>query len=285
MWICRDERGHIQATGRDARGRKQYRYHPKWRTARDESKFSRLSDFAGALPRLRATIDRDLSRSGLPRRRVLATVVRLMERTLIRVGNDEYARTNGSFGITTMRSQHVTVTGDRITFCFRGKSGKVHQIDAEDPRAARVVRRCDRLPGRELFEYIDESGRRCDVTSGDVNAYLREATKRDFTAKDFRTWAGTVVAGIVLAAADPPESDADATRTINAAVDQVAAALGNTRAIARNSYVHPAVIDAYRNGTLADAFDRRTRRIPGLSKAETIVARVLAGRQSAAHAA
>lgn len=284
VWICADERGHIQATGRDARGRKQYRYHPLWRASRDEDKFARLTDFAASLPRLRAKVRRDLARPGLGRECVLATVVRLLERTLIRVGNDEYARTNGSFGLTTMRGRHVDVEGVRIRFRFKGKSGKTHEVDATDPQAARIVRRCARLPGHELFEYLDEDGKRRDVQSGDVNDYLREATRHEFTAKDFRTWAGTVIAGIVLGAADPPETDAEATRAINAAVDEVAAALGNTRAIARNSYVHPAIVEAYRDGTLASAFGRRTRRIEGLSKAETIVARVLAAREDAAAA-
>lgn len=277
VWICADARGHLQATGRDARGRKQYRYHADWRTTRDDSKYARLSEFAEVLPRLRARVDRDLSRSDMSRERVLATVVRLLERTLMRVGNDEYARTNQSFGLTTIRDRHVQVDGDTMRFRFKGKSGKVHEIEARDPRAARVVKRCRRLPGQELFGYRDDDGVDRDVGSADVNAYLHEATGGDFTAKDFRTWAGTVVAAVALSGFEPPESDREASRTINEAIDQVAAALGNTRAIARNSYVHPAVVDAYRDGTLAAAFDRRVRRVRGLTRPETVVARLIAG--------
>lgn len=281
VWICSRDDGHVQATGRDARRRKQYRYHPRWREIRDETKYARLREFAAALPKLRAKVDRDLARSGLPRERVLAAVVRLLERTLMRVGNDEYARENGSFGLTTLRAKHVTVDGEAMRFRFKGKSGKVHEIDAKDPRAARVVRKCRRLPGQTLFGYLDDEGVDRTVGSGDVNEYLREATGSDFTAKDFRTWAGTVVAAIVLAAADPPASDAEAARGINEAIDEVAGALGNTRAIARTSYVHPEILEAYREGTLMEAWGRRTRRIRGLSRAETIVARILRDRAGA----
>lgn len=281
VWICDDAQGHLQATGRDARGRKQYRYHPRWREVRDENKYARMEAFCSALPKLRAKVDRDLSRSGLQRERVLAAVVRLLERTLMRVGNDEYARSNGSYGLTTLRTKHVEVHGENLRFRFKGKSGKVHEIDAKDPRAARVVRRCRRLPGQTLFGYRDEEGVDRSIDSGDVNDYLREATGSDFTAKDFRTWAGTVVAAIALASFEPPDSESEAARCINEAIDEVAAALGNTRAIARKSYVHPAILDAYRDGSLIEAWDRKTRRLRGLSRAETIVARILRERAPA----
>lgn len=253
VWICPDPRGHLQATGRDARGRKQYRYHPKWRECRDETKYDRMAAFADALPVIRARTQRDLARSGLPREKVLATIVQLLEKSLIRVGNEEYAKENGSFGLTTMKNRHVDVRGDRLRFEFRGKSGKKHCVGVNDRRLARIVRHCRDLPGQELFQYIDDEGRRRPVGSGDVNAYLKAITGEEFTAKDFRTWAGTVLASTALREmADPgPHSATRVKRDINQAIEAVAGVLGNTRAVCRKSYIHPAVIDGYLNGAFA----------------------------------
>jgi len=239
VWICADERGHLQATGRDARGRKQYRYHARWREARDADKFDRLADFARALPAIRRRTSADLALPGLPRRKVLAAIVRLLERTCIRIGNERYAEENDSFGLTTMRNRHVTVKGDRIEFQFRGKSGKFHRVGVEDPRLARVVRRCRELPGQELFEYTDDSGAPQSIGSSDVNAYLQEIAGREFTSKDFRTWAGSVFVAAVLAAGEPPVRLTD----MAAAVREAARLLGNTPAVCRKSYVHPRVLD------------------------------------------
>ena len=253
VWICPDPRGHIQATGRDARGRKQHRYHARWRSRRDESKFDRMVAFAEALPAIRARCDADLARRGLPREKVLAAVVRLLELTLIRVGNDEYARLNRSFGLTTMRGRHARVDGTEIRFRFPGKSGKRHDVGLRDRRLAAIVRRCQDLPGQDLFQYVDADGNVHDVTSDDVNGYLREITGADFTAKDFRTWAGTVLAFRALSALRPPDRPTDARHEVAAAMRTTADRLGNTPAVARGSYVHPAVIDAYLDGSLGDA--------------------------------
>ena len=250
VWISPDPSGHLQATGRDARGRKQYRYHERWREIRNDTKYARLCDFAKTLPRIRARTDADLRRGGLGRERVLAAIVRLLESTLIRVGNDEYARQNRSFGLTTMRDDHVAVTGSRISFRFRGKSGVQHEVDVSDRRVARVVTQLDELPGQHLFQYVDEHGAPRPIDSDDVNAYLREITGEEFTAKDFRTWAGTVLAARALAALGPFEDDGQAKGNLLAAVDEVARRLGNTRAICRQCYIHPAIIDAYRDGAL-----------------------------------
>ena len=253
VWICPDPRGHLQATGRDARGRKQYRYHAKWRECRDETKYDRLAVFADALPIIRARTERDLARPGLPRKKVLATIVQLLEKSLIRVGNEEYAKENGSFGLTTMKNRHVEVRGGSLRFEFRGKSGKKHCVGVNDRRLARIVRHCRDLPGQELFQYIDKKGRRRRIGSGDVNAYLKKITGEEFTAKDFRTWAGTVLALTALRGmADPrPLSAAHIKRDINHAIEAVAGVLGNTRAVCRKSYIHPAVIDGYANGLFA----------------------------------
>jgi DNA topoisomerase-1 len=255
VWICTLANGHLQATGRDARGRKQYRYHPDWRAVRDETKFGRMVAFGEALPRLRARIDEDLARPGLPLEKVVAAVVRLLETTLIRVGNEEYARENGSFGLTTMRSRHVEIAGATLRFHFRGKSGKDHNVAISDRRLARVVRACRELPGHELFQYLDEAGERRTVGSGDVNDYLRQATGEEFTAKDFRTWGGTLLALAALqAAADCPGPEGpprEAKRAVAEALERVAAQLGNRPAICRKYYVHPAVIDAFLGGRLA----------------------------------
>ena len=259
VWICPIKRGHMQATGRDARGRKQYRYHPRWRQVRDEAKYGRLVEFARALPRIRRHTERDLRRRGLPREKVLALVVRLLEETLIRVGNDEYARENRSYGLSTLRNRHVDVRGESITFSFRGKSGKEHEIGLRDRRLARLVRQCQEIPGQELFQYYDEDGSRVDVTSGDVNDYLQEISGDDFTAKDFRTWAGTVAAAMALQEFLEIDDDAGRKKAVVSAIEEVAERLGNTPSVCRACYVHPEVIDRYLDGTIVDALSRRAR--------------------------
>jgi len=248
VWICASAHGHIQAVGRDARGRKQYRYHPRWRAVRDETKYTRMLAFARALPRIRARVDADLARRGLPRAKVLATVVRLLETTLIRVGNEEYARANNSFGLTTLRGRHVDVDGPEVRFEFRGKGGKSHAVGVRDPRVARIVRRLHELPGQELFQYVDDDGARRTLDSADVNAYLREIGADDFTAKDFRTWAGTVLAALALAEVRRFRTVREARRNVGRAIERVAARLGNTPAICRKGYVHPGIVDAYLDG-------------------------------------
>lgn len=253
VWICRRANGHLQATGRDARGRKQYRYHPRYRELREASKFDRMMAFAQALPAIRERTDEDLRRPGLPKEKVLAAIVRLLELTLIRVGNEEYARLNRSFGLTTLRDRHAQVEGTRVRFRFRGKAGKIHEVGLRDRRLASIVRRSQELPGQELFQYVADGGEPVDVASDDVNAYLRDITGADFTAKDFRTWAGTVLAYRALAALEPAESDRAARRNLLAAIRSTADRLGNTAAVARRSYVHPAVLDAYLDGRLGGA--------------------------------
>ena len=256
VWICPNPRGHIQATGRDAKGRKQYRYHPQWRKIRDESKYDRMIAFGKALPAIRKRVTRDLSLSGLPREKVMATIVRLLDTTSVRIGNEEYARENGSFGLTTMRDEHVEVEGATLHFHFRGKSGKEHSIDVKDRQLAKIVRRCRDLPGQELFQYIDEQGETRLVSSDNVNAYLHEITGQDFTAKDFRTWAGTVIATCALQDLGPFETQTQAKKNVVQAIDSAAQHLGNTRAICRKSYVHPEVIDAYLQGSLFTALKK-----------------------------
>ena len=250
VWICTDARGHLQATGRDARGRKQYRYHPKWRQARDETKYYRMIGFAQALPKIRRRTRADLRRQGLCREKVLALIVQLLEKTLIRVGNDEYAKQNRSFGLTTLRDGHVNVQRGRVKFTFRGKSGVEHDIELDDPRLARIVKACRDIPGYELFQYYDEKNARQAVGSGDVNAYLKEITGEDYTSKDFRTWAGTVLAAQLLRGFEPCRSETEAKRNIVRAIDDVSKRLGNTKAVCRKSYVHPDVLDAYFDGSL-----------------------------------
>ena len=250
VWICPDRLGHIQATGRDARGRKVYRYHPRWREVRDEAKYGRMLAFARALPLIRRRVEEDLARPGLPREKVLATVVALLERTRIRVGNEEYARDNRSFGLTTLRDRHARVRGGTVTFEFKGKSGKEHEVELSDRRLARIVARCQGLPGQQLFQYLDDDGSRRGVASEDVNDYLREITGEDFTAKDFRTWAGTVLAAMALEEFREFDSDAEAKKNVVRAIESVAEKLGNTPAVSRKSYVHPHVIDAYLEGDL-----------------------------------
>jgi len=259
VWICPIRRGHLQATGRDVRGRKQYRYHPRWREVRDEAKYGRLIEFARALPRIRRRAERDLRRRGLPREKVLALVVRLLQETLIRVGNDEYARDNRSYGLSTLRNRHVTVRGESIRFSFRGKSGKEHEIGVRDRRLARLVKACQEIPGQELFQYYDADGGRVDVTSGDVNDYLREISGGDFTAKDFRTWAGTVAATMALQEYLEIDDEAGRKRAVVSAIEEVAEQLGNTPSVCRACYVHPEVIDRYLDGTIVDALSRRAR--------------------------
>jgi DNA topoisomerase-1 len=275
VWICPDARGHLQATGRDARGRKQYRYHPRWREVRDETKFYRLIWFAQILPAVRRRTDADLRRQGLPKEKVLAAVVQLLEKTLIRVGNDEYARQNRSFGLTTLRDAHVEVSGARLTFAFRGKSGIDHEVDLDDRRLARVVKACRDLPGYELFQYLDDDGKRETIESSDVNDYLRAITGEDFTSKDFRTWAGTVLAAQLLKAFDAFESDAQAKRNIVQAIETVAKRLGNTKAVCRKCYIHPAILESYMDGSIAQSFAPRARRVAqgvgALSEAESAV--------------
>jgi len=248
VWICPLVNGHIQATGRDARGRKQYLYHADWRETRDEEKFTRMLAFARALPRIRRRVARDLARPDLDRRRVLAAVVRLLETTFIRIGNEEYARENGSFGLTTLRSRHVAVGRGMIHFEFRGKSGKRHAIDLGDPQLARVVRRIQELPGQDLFQYVDDKGAPQKIESADVNAYLREIAGEEFSAKDFRTWAGTVLAAMALREAGPFSSATDARRRVSQAIAWVADRLGNTPAICRKAYIHPGVLESYLKG-------------------------------------
>ncbi len=257
VWICPLANGHLQATGRDERGRKQYRYHPRWRAVRDETKYDRVVAFGQALPRLRARVEADLAQPGLPRSKVLATVVRLLEATLARVGNEEYAKANGSFGLTTLRNRHVAVNGSTVHFAFTGKSGVRHTIDVRDARLARIVRRCRDLPGQLLFQYVDEAGETRGVDSADVNEYLREAAREEFTAKDFRTLAGTVLAARALCEAGACNSQAEAKRNVVAAIESVARRLGNTTAVCRKCYVHPAVVEAYLEGTLAEGLGER----------------------------
>jgi DNA topoisomerase I len=275
VWICPDPRGHLQATGRDARGRKQYRYHARWREVRDEDKYGRLPAFGRALPAIRRRVTRDLNRSGLPRQKVLAAIVKLLETTVIRVGNDEYARQNRSFGLTTMRDGHVRVAGSRVKFLFRGKSGVQHELELDDRRLARIVKQCRDLPGQELFQYLDEGGTVVDVSSEDVNAYLKKITGTDFTSKDFRTWAGTVLAAKLLCECEPCASTTAGKRAIAAAIDQVAKRLGNTRSVCRKCYVHPAVIDAYLDGTIVRAMGK-------LTDSEAVLLRFLERRAKAA---
>ncbi len=253
VWICPDPAGHIQATARDARGRKQYRYHPSYREARDQSKFRRMFEFSEALPALRGRIERDLRSANLGRHQLLATVVRLLDKTLIRVGNDEYARENRSFGLTTLRRRHVHVAGSILRFTFRGKSGVEHSVAVSDLRLAHIVQRCQDLPGQEMFQYMDAFDRRQSVTSDDVNAYLREISGRAITAKDFRTWGGTMLAALELRAMGRASSRSEADRNIIRAIDAVSERLGNTRAVCRKYYIHPELLRAYHLGLTAPA--------------------------------
>jgi DNA topoisomerase-1 len=261
VWICANPLGHLQASGRDVRRRKQSRYHARWRLTRDANKYDRMAAFARVLPKLRRRIRHDLALPGLPKERILATLVRLMEVTLIRVGNEEYARTNHSYGLTTMRNRHVEVNGEKITFSFLGKSRMHHTIDLHDRRLAKIVKQCSDIPGYELFQYLDHEGNHHAVDSSDVNGYLREVTGRDFTAKDFRTWAGSVMASDLLREFGPFASPAEAKRNVVRAIAAVASKLGNTPSVCRKSYVHPAVLEAYLGGSaLADSTVRNAQK-------------------------
>jgi DNA topoisomerase I len=264
VWICPSPNGHIEATGRDARRRKQYRYHDRWRELRDENKFARLADFAKALPNIRRRVAKDIKLPGLPRQKVLATIVRLLERTLMRVGNEEYARENKSFGLTTIRNRHVTVNGAQLRFRFRGKSGRQHKVDVTDRRIAKIVSKLQDLPGQDLFQYVNDDGDVQDVASHDVNDYLREITGENFTAKDFRTWAGTVLAAIALNAQHKFESEKEAKANVKNAICAVAELLGNTPAICRKCYVHPDVIEFYLAGISIAGLTRAHKRPKGL---------------------
>ncbi|HEU4523503.1 MAG TPA: hypothetical protein VFR62_00680 [Gemmatimonadales bacterium] len=268
VWICPYPNGHIQATGRDARGRKQYRYHPKWREVRDVTKFERMIGFSRVLPAIRAQVSKDMSKQGLPREKVLATVVNLLECTGIRVGNDEYARSNRSFGLTTLRDHHVEISGSKLRFQFRGKSGKIHDVVLTDRRLARIVARCQAIPGETLFQYEDENGVRQTVDSADVNGYLREISGQDFTAKDFRTWAGTLLAVAALRELGPAATQREGKSLILRAIDRVAERLNNTRAVCRKYYVHPAVFESYLAGTMLKALENGTAKAAAEAAAE-----------------
>jgi len=276
VWICADAKGHLQATGRDARGRKQYRYHPSFREQRESAKYKHLLDFARALPLIRAAVRRDMAAPGLSRDKVIATVIYLLEATLIRVGNSDYARQNQSYGLTTMNDPHVRVAGAQLTFDFTGKSGRAWRITIKDRRIARIVKACRDLPGRHLFQYVDDDGQRQRISSADVNEYLKRTGGREVTAKDFRTWSGTLLAALTLAEEKPPASKAEAKRVIRAVMTEVSGRLGNTVAICRKCYVHPVVIDFYIKGALARRFGRRGRaRKDGLEPEEAALVALL----------
>ncbi len=282
VWISPDPRAHLLATGRDQRGRKQYRYHPEWRAARDSDKFDRLIAFAETLPKIRRAVTRDLGRRGLPREKVLAAIVRLLEQSLIRVGNDEYARANRSFGLTTLRDRHVEISGFTVRFEFQGKGGKHHQIKVADRRLARIVKNCRDLPGYELFQYLDDAGERHRITSDDVNDYLHAIAGDTFSAKDFRTWHGTVLAVLALQELHAADDGRPTKRTVTQAVERVAARLGNTPAICRKCYIHPAVIAAFAEGRLIETLTIGGRRAAsgrssprGLGSDEAMVLRFL----------
>jgi DNA topoisomerase-1 len=283
VWICPIANGHLQATGRDARGRKQSRYHPRWREVRDETKYERMIQFGDALPLIRQRVDHDLALPGLPREKVLATIVRLMETTSIRVGNTEYARENGSYGLTTMRNRHVSVHGSTVTFDFKGKSGVHHTIDVQNRRLARIVQQCHDLPGYELFQYLDEAGDRHTVDAADVNDYLHQITGQHFTAKDFRTWAGTVLAAMLLREFEPYQNQTQAKKNVIQAIKTVAERLGNTPSVCRKCYIHPAVLEVYFSGAMLEAIETEVaeqvdRQLVHLREEEFALLRMLAKR-------
>jgi DNA topoisomerase I len=260
VWICTRANGHLQATGRDIKGRKQNRYHPRWREARDETKYERMKLFGETLPLIRERVEKDLGLPGLPREKILATIVRLLELTFIRVGNVEYAKENQSYGLTTLRNKHVDVEGSTVRFNFKGKSGKHHSIDLSDRRLARIVKRCMDLPGYELFQYLDDEGAAHTVDSSDVNEYLRTITEQPFTAKDFRTWAGTVLACLALREFEAFESETQAKKNVVAAIKNVSQQLGNTPAVCRKCYVHPTVLECYLCGELRSMLESAERK-------------------------
>jgi DNA topoisomerase-1 len=285
VWICPSPNGHIQAIGRDARRRKQYRYHERWREIRDENKYDRLINFGKALPKIGRRLKKDLALNGLPREKVLATIVQLLEWSLIRVGNEEYARENKSFGLTTMQDRHVDVKGSKLRFRFRGKSGRQHEVDVTDRRVAKIVLKLQDLPGQNLFQYVDDEGDPHNITSQDVNEYLREITGEDFTAKDFRTWAGTVLAAIALSAAGEFETKRQAKTNIKHAIGAVAKILGNTPAVCRQCYIHPAVLEAYLDGNSVNGLKPKAgedleRRGIDLGSAQAAVLKLLRGTSS-----
>ena len=281
VWICPSPNGHIQATGRDARGRKQYRYHERWREVRDENKFDRLAEFAKALPNIRRRVTQDLKLPGLSRQKVLATIVRLLERTFIRIGNEEYARENKSFGLTTLKSRHAKVRGAQVLFRFRGKSGRQHEVDVTDRRVAKVIAKCQDLPGQDLFQYLEEGEEVRDVTSQDVNDYLHQIAGNDFSAKDFRTWGGTVLAAIALSKQEEFQTKKEAKANIKTAICAVAELLGNTPAVCRKCYVHPVIVEAYLKRTrIAGLNGTKTLEPPNLRGAERAVLRFLRVRES-----
>jgi len=285
VWICSDERGHIQAAGRDAKGRKQYRYHERFREVRDSTKYEHMLTFAEVLPSIRERIDADMTRRGLPRAKVLATVVRLLETTMIRVGNADYAKQNKSYGLTTLHDRHVKVEGGELRFRFKGKSGKQWNLKLADRRVARIVKQSQDLPGQHLFQYLDEDGEQREVTSSDVNAYLREISGSDITAKDFRTWTGTVLAALALAEFEKFDSEAAAKRNVRAAIEKVSAKLGNTPAVCRRCYVHPEVIDSYMSQALVLEIEQQVERelrenVSGLRPEEALVLAFLQRRLS-----
>jgi DNA topoisomerase I len=280
VWICPQTNGHLQATGRDARGRKQYRYHPKWREVRDEVKYERMIKFGQALPAIRREVDRALDLPGLPREKVLATIVYLLETTMIRVGNEEYARTNKSFGLTTLRRRHVKIDGSDVQFSFRGKSGVYHKVKIHDRRLARIIQRTRDLPGQDLFEYVDDDGETHTIDSSDVNDYLRQISGEDYTAKDFRTWSGTVLAAMALQEFEKFDSQAQAKKNVVRAIESVAERLGNTPSVCRKCYVHPAVLDAYLDGATMQVLRERAEEelsedLPSLQPEEAAVLAML----------
>ena len=281
VWICTHPRGHLQATGRDAKGRKQHRYHTAWRVHRDENKFDRMQGFAAALPNIRRRARADLAKPGLPRDKVLATIVQLLEKSLIRVGNEEYVRQNQSFGLTTLRNRHVQVRGGKLSFQFRGKSGVRHSVEITDRQLARIVKQCRDLPGQELFQYQDDSGELQPVDSGDINDYLKSVAGDDYTAKDFRTWSGTVLALAALREFPPATTKKQAEKIVVVAIEAVAKMLGNTRTVCRKSYVHPGIIDCYVEGAIEKALSRsKVTRKPGLRADEVAVLTLLRYLQS-----
>lgn len=286
VWISPDPNGHIQATGRDQRGRKQYRYHPRWTAFRDEAKYSSLIAFADALPKLRRRVDADLRRKGTPRERVLAAIVWLLDNTMIRVGNESYARENDSFGLTTLKRKHMTVEGSTMRFAFKGKSGKEWRVRLVDRRIARVMRLLQDLPGQELFNYIDDDGERRLIRSQDVNDYIREAMGEGFSSKHFRTWGGTMAAAHLFEKVEVPDSQAGKRRAANATIDKVAALLGNTRSVCRTCYIHPVVTEDWAEGRLAEGLQAARQKVrkprKGLDRLEAVVARWLADRQKKA---
>ncbi|OOE09675.1 DNA topoisomerase [Stutzerimonas degradans] len=278
VWICADPQGHLQATGRDARGRKQYRYHPRWREIRDSNKYERMLAFGETLPTLRKCLEQDLARSGMPREKVMALVVTLLESTLIRIGNPRYARDNRSYGLTTLRTRHVDIRGTAIRFQFRGKSGVEHQVTLRDRRLARLLRRCLELPGQQLFQYLDDNGQRRTVGSGDINQYLRDLTGRDFTAKDYRTWAGSALALEHLRTRQW-QTQSEARQQLVETVKQVASQLGNTPTVCRQCYIHPAILQAFTEGELANL--KRARQRKWLSRQEVALLTFLRSRADA----